>query len=111
MGNVKINMEADSLKEFLEDLTGALEEMGAIVVKGNDDPSESLEKMLASKGMLMFKPGQGIPEGLLISLLKEDQEEVVDAVIGNPESLARIVQSLEEKGYQIQQPEKKNSWD
>lgn len=163
MGEVKISFEATSIKEVLDDFTAALEEMGTVVIKPHDDIPESLEEVLKSKGIFLFrpgekmpegllhsileehqedlidlllgnedatqrlmermeevyqkknctlfKPGEGIPEGLLQNLLEEDQEELFDFLLENKETLQRIRECLEERGYKTQQSEKKDSWD
>lgn len=102
MGEVKLHLEADSLKDLFEDLTGSLEEMGAIVVKvGDIDIPEQLETILKAQGIMLFKSGNGVPSELLEALIEEEQEEVIDTLMNKKEPFERILEILDEKGYNV----------
>lgn len=111
MGEVKLSMDADSLKELIEDFTSAMEEMGSIVLKSTGEIPESLDDILRSKGLILFRPGEGIPEGILGAIVEEDQEEVIDFLMEKEEPRERLIQILQEKGYEVNPPEKENNWD
>lgn len=104
MGDVKLNMESDSLKELFEDMVSALQEMGAIVIKPTEEMPDMVEKLFASKGQFVFKPGEGVPKGLIKAIADEDQEEMIQFVLDNAESRQRLFEVLEEKNYKIEKP-------
>ncbi len=108
MGDIKLNIEAESLKDVFEDLVSTFEEMGAIVVKPLEDPPEAVEKIFQSKGYFLYKPGEGVSKNLIKAIAEEDQEELIHFVLANPDTRQRILELLEEKNYKITKPEQED---
>ncbi len=101
MANVKFSVEADSVKEIFEDFIASMEEMGACVIKANEEIPENLEGILASKGIAMFREGDSISEELIQALLKEDQEEVLELILQSKDARYRLIEKLKEEGVTI----------
>ena len=97
----KLSIEADSLKEMLQEFSDTFEEMGCIVLKVNEEIPEELDKMLQLKDILLVRKGEGISAETVHALIEEDPEEVYNTVVDNEDSRERIIQLLEAKGYAI----------
>ena len=111
MGEVKLNIEANSLQEIFEDLVECVESIGAIVIKPSlEEIPEMLESYLKTKGILLFRPGSGDYSELIKALLEEDQESVLEAIIENSDSRERVIELLQEEGYEIQKAESQDQW-
>ena len=97
----KLSIEADSLKEMLQEFSDTFEEMGCIVLKVNEEIPEELDKILQLKDILLVRKGEGLSTEAVNALIDEDPEEVYNTVVDNEDSRERIVQLLEAKGYTI----------
>lgn len=97
----KLSIEADSLKEMLQEFSDTFEEMGCIVLKVNEEIPEELDKMLQLKDILLVRKGEGLSAEIVNTLIEEDPEEVYNNVVDNEDSRERIIQLLETKGYTI----------
>ena len=97
MGEVRLSVEADSIKEVFEDIACAFEEMGALIIKGSSELPENLAEVLKTQGVFLFKPSEGVSKELVLALLDEDQEEVLETIINEEEALTRLQECLEEK--------------
>lgn len=96
MAEVKLSFHAESFKEILDDFSSTLEDMGILVLKPAGEIPERLSELLKSHGNILFKPGEGIPEGLLAALAEEDQEEMIEFLLGNKDACERIMERMEE---------------
>ncbi|WP_372364484.1 hypothetical protein [Candidatus Uabimicrobium sp. HlEnr_7] len=97
----KLSIEADSLKEMLQEFSDTFEEMGCVVLKINEEIPEELDKMLKLHDVLLVRKGEGLSEEVVKELLEEDSEEICSTVVENEDCCDRIIQLLETKGYNI----------
>lgn len=97
----KLSIEADSLKEMLQEFSDTFEEMGCVVLKINEEIPEELDKMLKIHDVFLVRKGEGLSEELVKELLEEDSEEICTTVIENEDYCDRIIQLLETKGYNV----------
>ncbi|NUM37336.1 MAG: hypothetical protein HUU50_22565 [Candidatus Brocadiae bacterium] len=111
MGSAKLNLEAESAAELMQDLITALEEMGVVVVKSNGEMPKEIYDILKNKGEIVYTPGEGIPDGLLSSLYQENEQDLIDFLLEKKSALEKIVASLEEQGYEIHHPHNGDKWE
>ncbi len=111
MGSAKLNLEAESAAELMQDLITALEEMGVVVVKSNGEIPKELYDILKNKGEIVYIPGEGIPDSLLPSLYETNEEELIDFIIKKKSALEKILSFLEEDGYEIHRPHNGDKWE
>ena len=101
----KLSIEADSMKEILQELSEAFEDMGCVMVKVNEEVPENLESILKLHDISMFRKGEGFSEELLKAMMLEDQEEVLSTILDNKDCLERLLQMLNERGFSIKNEE------
>jgi fructose-1,6-bisphosphatase/sedoheptulose 1,7-bisphosphatase-like protein len=96
------------MKELIEEAVSAIEEMGCVVVKGMGDVPGSLDDIIKAKGMFLYRPVESAPDGMIKTLIEKELDGVIEALLENHETRDRIVDALQEKGYQIRLPEKQD---
>ncbi|BBM85691.1 hypothetical protein [Candidatus Uabimicrobium amorphum] len=97
----KLSIEADSLKEMLQEFSDTFEEMGCVVLKVGEEVPEELDKMLQLKDILLVRKGESLSPETVNAVIEEDPEEVYRTIIENQDSRERIIELLEAEGYQI----------
>ena len=101
----KLSIEADSLKEMLQQFSDTFEEMGCVVLKVNEEIPEDLDKILKLHDIILIRKGEGVSEETIKVVLEEDPEEVYASILENEDSCDRIIQLLEDKGYTVKKEE------
>ena len=101
MGEIKLVIKSDSMKELMDDIVETMEEMGSIVVKGVSELPDSIEELIKSKGMFLYKPDDGLPNGMLNVLLGRELDDIVDFMLENKEIRNKILEVLKDKGFEL----------
>lgn len=104
----KLSIEADSLKEMLQEFADTFEEMGCVVIKANDIIPDSLEGILKMQETYMVRKGESVSEELVKAILETDQVEIVSQMLSNEEQREELIQAIKDAGYSVQKENSEN---